>query len=177
MPKFYLRLFVTLMFSITGLAPGNERAVDQKQTFFSSSQNEPNDPILLFKNSAEEKNNFLQHIAKARADDGPRIMPNGVSVPGDFPYVDISVNKETADGYIFINNWSDQSPYNIIFDNDGSPVWYERQIPGDRRSRYGGGLERARSGRQIPGHGARIGFSGIQLGRRADFDLGRSRPF
>jgi regulation of enolase protein 1 (concanavalin A-like superfamily) len=64
---------------------------------------------------------------------GPRIMPNGVSVPGDFPHINVATNKPTGDGYIFINNWRNEGPYNIIFDNDGSPVWYQRQADGDRR--------------------------------------------
>ena len=59
------------------------------------------------------------------------IMPNGVSVPGDFPYIDVRVNGSTADGYIFINNWGD-SHYNMILENDGSPVWYQR-TPDERR--------------------------------------------
>lgn len=65
--------------------------------------------------------------------EGPRIMPNGVSVPSDFPHINVFINKETADGYIFLNNWRGDGPYNIMFDNDGSPVWYERQADGDRR--------------------------------------------
>ncbi len=52
----------------------------------------------------------------------PRIMPNGVSVPGDFPHINVATNKHTADGYIFINNWRNEGPYNIIFANDGSPA-------------------------------------------------------
>ena len=72
-------------------------------------------------------------LSKLKTTVGAQIMPNGVSVPDDFPHVRVSVNKETADGYIFINNWRDDAPYNIIFDNDGSPVWYERQVRGDRR--------------------------------------------
>lgn len=62
-----------------------------------------------------------------------RIMPNGVSVPSDFPHINVYVNTSPADGYIFLNNWRDENPYNIIFDNDGSPVWYERFADGDRR--------------------------------------------
>ncbi len=60
-----------------------------------------------------------------------RIMPNGVSVPSDFPHIDVSVNKAPGEGYIFLNNRGRGTPYNIIFDNDGSPVWYLRTT--DRR--------------------------------------------
>ncbi|MBN1782821.1 aryl-sulfate sulfotransferase [bacterium] len=62
-------------------------------------------------------------------------MPNGVSVPSDFPHVSITVNDNPDDGYIFIDNrggsWHSQ-PYNVIFDNTGSPVWYWR-VPDERR--------------------------------------------
>lgn len=60
-------------------------------------------------------------------------MPNGVSVPSDFPHIKVTTNKATANGYIFLNNWREQNPYNIIFDNDGSPVWYARRDDADRR--------------------------------------------
>ncbi len=55
-----------------------------------------------------------------------RIMPNGVSVPGDFPHINVTTNIDPGDGYIFLNNRGQGTPYNIIFDNDGSPVWYLR---------------------------------------------------
>ncbi len=67
------------------------------------------------------------------ADAQARIMPNGVSVPSDFPHINVSVNDNPDEGYIFLNNWRNENPYNIIFDNDGSPVWYERFSNGDRR--------------------------------------------
>jgi len=63
----------------------------------------------------------------------PRIMPNGVSVPGDFPHVTISEKKAGAsDKYIFLNNWGPPN-FNIIFDTDGSPVWYMKTESWDRR--------------------------------------------
>jgi len=60
-----------------------------------------------------------------------QIMPNGVSVPSDFPHINVSVNKAPGEGYLFLNNRGRGTPYNIIFDNDGSPVWYLRTT--DRR--------------------------------------------
>lgn len=56
---------------------------------------------------------------------GPRILPNGVSVPADFPNVNITVNDNPAEGYIFID-YSPSGGYTMILDNDGSPVWYRR---------------------------------------------------
>ncbi|MBN1998632.1 aryl-sulfate sulfotransferase [candidate division KSB1 bacterium] len=61
----------------------------------------------------------------------PQIMPNGVSVPSDFPYVDVFVNDNPADGYIFINNWGSTN-YNVLFEPDGSPFWYQK-YPDERR--------------------------------------------
>ncbi len=61
----------------------------------------------------------------------PQVMPNGVSVPSYFPRMDISVNDNPADGYIFINNWGDPF-FNMILEPDGSPIWYQIS-PADQR--------------------------------------------
>ncbi len=55
----------------------------------------------------------------------PVIMPNGVSVPGDFPHVNITKCRNPGDGYIFIG-YDGQPPYALILDNSGAPVWYRR---------------------------------------------------
>ena len=61
------------------------------------------------------------------------IMPNGVSVPSDFPHINITTNNNPDSGYIFIDNrGGNGKPYNVIFDNSGSPIWYQR-MPGERR--------------------------------------------
>jgi hypothetical protein len=57
--------------------------------------------------------------------DGPMIMPNGVSVPSNFPLIDIKINDNPDSGYIFLDNrTSGNDSYNVIFDNTGSPIWY-----------------------------------------------------
>ncbi len=61
------------------------------------------------------------------------IMPNGVSVPSDFPHVNITINNNPYDGYLFLNIWRDYHPYNLILDNTGSPIWYLRTPDYDRR--------------------------------------------
>jgi hypothetical protein len=62
---------------------------------------------------------------------GPMIMPNGVSVPSNFPHIRISVNTNPDPGLIFIDNGGyGNISYNIIFDNTGSPVWYMRTPDG-----------------------------------------------
>jgi hypothetical protein len=71
--------------------------------------------------------------AKPAASSQPMIMPNGVSVPGDFPHINVTTHTDPSAGYIFINTWRDFHPYSIIFDNNGSPIWYMRTPDGDRR--------------------------------------------
>jgi hypothetical protein len=57
--------------------------------------------------------------------DGPMIMPNGVSVPSNFPLINITINDNPDPGYIFLDNrTSGSNSYNVIFDNTGSPIWY-----------------------------------------------------
>jgi len=61
------------------------------------------------------------------------IMPNGVSVPSDFPHINITINNNPDSGYIFLDNRGGGGiPYNVIFDNTGSPIWYMR-MPDERR--------------------------------------------
>jgi len=61
-------------------------------------------------------------------------MPNGVSIPSDFPRINITTSTTNADpDPIFIDNRGGGGrPYNVIFDNSGSPIWYSRE-PDERR--------------------------------------------
>jgi len=63
------------------------------------------------------------------------LMPNGVSVPSDFPHISITTpaNGNTCTDPIFIDNRGGSGQcYNVIFDNTGSPIWYQR-MPDERR--------------------------------------------
>ncbi len=61
------------------------------------------------------------------------VMPNGVSVPSDFPQINITVNNNPDPEYIFIDTrGGGGKPYNVIFDNSGSPIWYQL-MPDERR--------------------------------------------
>ena len=61
------------------------------------------------------------------------IMPNGVSVPTDFPYINITTSNNPDSEYIFIDNrGGNGDPWNVIFDNSGQPVWYSK-YPDERR--------------------------------------------
>jgi len=62
---------------------------------------------------------------KYKINNSPLIMPNGVSVPSDFPHVNITQNNTPSSEYIFLNNWGPPN-YNIIFDILGNPVWYKK---------------------------------------------------
>ena len=60
-------------------------------------------------------------------------MPNGVSVPTDFPYINITTSNNPDPEYIFIDNrGGNGDPWNVIFDNSGQPVWYSK-YPDERR--------------------------------------------
>lgn len=52
-----------------------------------------------------KKESSLKEKSVTTVNKGPRIMGNGVSVPGDFPYVNITVNNNPSSEYIFVNNW------------------------------------------------------------------------
>lgn len=55
------------------------------------------------------------------------VLANGVSVPGDFPQVVITVNTNPSPGYLFLENALDGvPPYTMMLDNNGLPVWYRR---------------------------------------------------
>ncbi len=61
------------------------------------------------------------------------LMPNGVSVPSNFPHISITTNNNPCPDPIFIDNRGGSgNPYNVIFDNTGSPIWYQR-MPDERR--------------------------------------------
>ena len=61
------------------------------------------------------------------------IMTNGVSVPSNFPHISITTNNNPCTDPIFIDNRGGGGQcYNVIFDNNGSPIWYQR-MPDERR--------------------------------------------
>jgi hypothetical protein len=56
---------------------------------------------------------------------GEMSVINGMSVPSDFPKIEIDILKETAPGKIFMANRFG-SPYMMILENDGTPYFYRR---------------------------------------------------
>jgi len=64
---------------------------------------------------------------------GKPTLINGVTVPSDFPKINVSVSLQTAPGKIFIANWGGTS-YVMIMENDGTPYFYKR-FPGSNQTR------------------------------------------
>jgi len=54
------------------------------------------------------------------------IMPNGVSVPSDFPKVTTTINSNSSPGYLFLDTGNGSKPYTMILNNNGLPIWYRR---------------------------------------------------
>lgn len=55
------------------------------------------------------------------------VASNGVSIPSDFPQISITVNSNPAPGYLFLEHMiPGATPYTMIVDNSGLPVWYQR---------------------------------------------------
>ncbi len=112
--------------------------------------------ILSFVSSQANAAAFTEDATPTAVATGPMpmVMQNGVSVPSDFPHIVVTINEEPDPGYIFLNNRGRGTPYNIIFDNNGDPIWYLRTSDRRRdfkvqangwltmliRGGYGGGL-------------------------------------
>lgn len=58
----------------------------------------------------------------------PRITANGVSIPSDFPQAVVTTSLNPSPDYLFLSNPGlSSTPYSMILDNQGNPVWYDRQ--------------------------------------------------
>ena len=55
------------------------------------------------------------------------LVKNGVSIPTDFPLVDISINNNPDTGNIFLCTYIGPR-YTMILDNDGNPLWYLKSL-------------------------------------------------
>ncbi len=66
----------------------------------------------------------INNSAAVTADGDPTVI-NGVAVPSDFPLYELSIEGETAPGYLFLSNWTG-TPYIMILENDGTPIYYEK---------------------------------------------------
>ncbi|MBN1781918.1 aryl-sulfate sulfotransferase [bacterium] len=90
---------------------------------FSTSSTEPvrcSEPALVKAPRQEGTDPDLQVFGE------PTILSNGVSVPSDFPYLNIRINEQPGEGKIILNRRNTESPFILIFNNDGTPFWYQR---------------------------------------------------
>ncbi len=85
---------------------------------------EPPNPVPMAKALAPTGTNLVGWSGVPQA----VLMPNGVSVPSDFPKVVITANTNPSPGFLFLENGLDNkaAPYTMMLDNTGSPVWYRR---------------------------------------------------
>ncbi|MBN1479279.1 aryl-sulfate sulfotransferase [candidate division KSB1 bacterium] len=71
--------------------------------------------------------------------DDPEVLPqmettdsvrvvNGVSLPSDFPDIQITQNGATAPGFIFLTTYDLRINYSMILHNDGTPYFYKRRL-------------------------------------------------
>jgi hypothetical protein len=89
----------------------------------------PKAPVLAGGASARQKVSLRTSVTPPKTGAVKRvaIMPNGVSVPSDFPQVVITANTNPSPGYLFLENALDGVPaYTMMLDNNGFPVWYRR---------------------------------------------------
>jgi hypothetical protein len=74
-----------------------------------------------------EMNNIKENRS-AKTDAEPDLITtviNGVSVPGNYPHVNVSILGETAPGRLFLAA-EGSTPYFMILENDGTPYFYQR---------------------------------------------------
>ncbi len=84
------------------------------------------DPVILFSTFDEKEIDNLSTLAKPGKPMGEMSIINGVAVPADFPKLESFFQNNSVDkGKIFLNNWVG-SPYIMIFENDGTPYFYQR---------------------------------------------------
>ncbi|MHC4657244.1 MAG: aryl-sulfate sulfotransferase, partial [Planctomycetota bacterium] len=100
-----------------------------------SSRTATNDQLVITETTAETECETLptadmaimaKGAVSVAAVEGPIIMPNGVSVPSDYPHVNVTINNNPAPGYIFLDYRGSPTRYAMILENSGAPVWYRR---------------------------------------------------
>jgi len=113
--------------------PGEKVNVTMEPKFSGYTVN-PVDPInfefLVLEKEVETKNKAAEDIAnhpglKNTSISKPGIMSNGVSVPSDFPHVNITPNYNPSSDYVFVNT-TIAPYYQIIINTQGDPVWYRK---------------------------------------------------
>lgn len=96
--------------------------LQQNSTFYIS----PNSSGLQAAEGLHEESKELTTVSN-----GVRVV-NGVSLPSDFPEINIEQTGETADGFIFITTYDLSVNYAMILRNDGTPYYYRRRLGNSR---------------------------------------------
>jgi len=107
----------------------SESFVDTTITFFIA----PVEAVFPEVEEPSASHDFIPEVTQKRYtpnQDGVVVL-NGVSIPSDFPYIDITINDNPDDGYIFAN-YEAEKYVNMILDNSGNPVFYW-YVPDSRR--------------------------------------------
>jgi hypothetical protein len=120
------KISVTLSPCLTGKS---ESFLDSTITFYVAA----NEILPVQESVRDNVSPSIKSISKKRYtpnNDGVVVL-NGVSVPSDFPYIDITINDNPDPGYIFCNYEGDRY-FNMILDNSGAPYFYW-VVPDDRR--------------------------------------------
>jgi hypothetical protein len=106
-------------FRITALMPGSLPIAVHSKGALAQAANTPDDLKVLRPTVAKGADTGITKKAVT--------MSNGVSVPSDFPQVVITVNTNPSPGYLFLENALDGvSPYTMMLDYQGLPVWYHQ---------------------------------------------------
>ncbi|NQT24801.1 aryl-sulfate sulfotransferase, partial [candidate division KSB1 bacterium] len=85
------------------------------------------EPDPLFSSQGNES----QSIRKTTVTNGPDpVILNGVSIPPDFPIINVLTSDNPDTGYVFVSKLEDNT-FHIISDNEGNPVWYRRVTAGN----------------------------------------------
>lgn len=132
LPTIPFRLGETVTFQLEPIAENETSPFLLKQSTFQvyGFEDEPEE-FSLNKNIDETRPIFDYSVKNIKSSDP--VVINGVSVPANFPWLNIMAHDNPCQDYLFLNHGEVQGEkYNLILDSNGDPVWY-RIVPDDRR--------------------------------------------
>ena len=99
-------------------------------------------PVAAAAGPTPELNGLLQSAAADSVRHpvaAARVESNGVSIPSDFPVVLVTVNSNPSPGCLFLEHVvAYATPYTMLVDNQGLPVWYRRGFELDFKTQPNG---------------------------------------
>lgn len=108
---------------------GHLPSSEYQYSFFTSKSELPK-PVV-FPDEGDEIPKKQPNLKSTSNTHEARVLSNGVSIPSDFPELDIPINNNPDPAYIFIN-YRNHPAYQLILQHNGEPVWYLR-VHEDRR--------------------------------------------